>query len=747
MKKIRASFCLLQIAPLALVLLSTASVAQNQRGGNNEPTMLPEVEVRGQRGSLEDRFNSPGSRVIVTKEDIDNMGADTVTDVLRQLPGVTTTTGASGNTEIRMRGMDRGSTQILVDGERQNNSRRGGGMPIDQIPSELIERIEVIRAPLAEFSGASGGTINIVLKQAVTKKETSLRIANQHTLGENGFSFFFGRTGPLYDPPEDNNTRPINERIIPPSYFFGGSAFERIGGNNRTADVATSYTGGPLLGRIDSESRYESYRNKTREVLIFPRVNIRLGPKDTLLLNLFAQNGETAGYSDTRTSATGTNLQPIPYTAQSTEATDSQRALGRLSTTWNHRFTSSRLETRATYEKGNEQTERTGLTTSSRPGFVLGNVLGTFNSSDDRNEKSVLLNSKLTGTEESHIWTFGGELEKRNFRADTSNLVTGLNQVYVSKQTRLSGYGQDEWTVFTSGTLTGGLRVERLERETDNTSGVFSDKWTRYQPNLNLRLPLEKDTIFRAGLSGLNKIPALSDVIDRVVPSTGSNSSTRPDSVGNPLLKAERTFSLDTGIDHRNAAGAQMGLNFFLRHSIDPVIRPTVFDNGRWIQKPINGVAADAWGIEADIRTSLKAIGLDGWQMNTNTSYLASKVDLGNNSKGRIPGQPHYSANINVNKPFPRGGGWLGGFTLNLTGASDLGDTATSSGRTRSVARLDARVGYLFQNLGILQLGINNLTNQSRERVRFDNDGTAQRIETIADNNGRQIFISFVSRF
>jgi outer membrane receptor for ferrienterochelin and colicins len=732
------------ILPLAPLMLLVASNVMAQRSNDQGPAVLPEMEIRAQRGSIEDRFNAPGSRVIVTRDDIDNMGADTVTDVLKQLPGVVTTTGASGNTEIRMRGMDRGSTQILVDGERQNNSRRGGGMPIDQIPSELIERIEVIRAPMAEFSGASGGTINIVLKQAVTKKETNLRIANQHAFGADGLSVFFGRTGPVYDPPADNNTKPIAQRVIPPSYFFGLSAFERIGGNNRSASVGTDYFSGPLQSKRDSEERTETYRNRSKELVAFPRVNIRLGAKDTLLVNLFAQAGETTSNSFTRTQAT---LGLLPFTAQSDEHTDSKRQLGRVSTTWNHRFAGSRLETRLTVEKGNEQTQRDGSTSSSRPVFALGNALGSFSSRDDRNESSQSLNSKLTGTEESHIWTFGGELERRQFRADTDNVVTAIKQVYLSSQTRLSVYGQDEWTILTAGTLTAGLRVERLDRRTQDTRGDFSDQWTRYQPNLNLRLPINKDTVYRAGLSGLNKIPALSDVIDRVVPSVGSNSSTRPDSIGNPLLKAERTFSLDTGIDHRTASAVQMGLNAFVRHSTDPVIRPTTLVEGRWQQKPINGVKSDAWGIEADIRTPLKLIGLDGWQMNTNASYLASKVDLGNGKSGRIPGQPHYSANINVNKPFPRGGGWLGGFTLNLSGASDLGDTATSSGRTRSVARLDTRVGYLFANIGMLQLGVNNITNQKRERVRFDSDGIAARTESTTDSNGRQLFLAFMTRF
>ena len=69
--------------------------------------------IRAER-TLEERFSATGSRVTVNRNDIEQMGADTVADVLRQLPGVQTSGGASGNLEIRMRGMDRNATQILV---------------------------------------------------------------------------------------------------------------------------------------------------------------------------------------------------------------------------------------------------------------------------------------------------------------------------------------------------------------------------------------------------------------------------------------------------------------------------------------------------------------------------------------------------------------------------------------------------------------------------------------------------------
>ncbi len=737
----------------ALTTLALPAFAQ-QRGPNQNPDQLPDVEVRAQRGSLNDRFNSPGSRVIVTKEDIENMGADTVTDVLKGLPGVTTSTGANGQTEIRMRGMDRGATQILVDGERQNGARRGGGLPIDQIPADLIERVEVIRAPMAEFSGASGGTINIVLKQAVVQRETTMRLSNQFQFDQNAASLFFGKTGPFYDPPADNNKRPANERVIPPSYFFGMSVYERLGGNDRNAQVSTNYANGPFANNPDTETRGEIYRQHTKEIMLFPRANFRISAKDQLALNFFLNAGRTSSWADTESQGQRLGNR---FTSVSSEYNESERNLGRVSATWNHRFENTRLETRATIEKGGEKNDRNA--NSSVVGLSSQGLLSS-QQLDDRNEKSWTLNTKLTAAETTHIWTFGGEIEKRDFDTTTTNFLNSLagstnnSSVYTSGQTRISAFAQDEWTVFNDGTFTTGLRVERLNRTTDSAGAQFQDKWTRYQPNLNLRLPLNKEQQFRVGLSGLNRIPALSDVIDRVVLSTGLNSSTRPDTVGNPRLKAERTLSLDTGWEYRDAKGLQVGLNAFLRHGKDPVIRPTVFVNERWIQQPVNGVESNAWGIETDIRAPLAPLGLQGFFVNASASWLASKVDFGStlsgaNANGRIPGQPHYTVNININKPFPRTGGWFGGVIVNLTGASDLADTGSSSGRARSIARLDLRGGYVFAGIGMLQIGVNNATNNDRNRVRFDVDpllGTL-RTESITDSGGRSVFIALSTRF
>ncbi|MDP0978044.1 TonB-dependent receptor plug domain-containing protein, partial [Klebsiella pneumoniae] len=48
---------------------------------------------------------------------------------------------------------------------------------LDQLPPDQVERIEVLRAPTAEFGArAIAGTINIVLREALQRRVNDLRL-------------------------------------------------------------------------------------------------------------------------------------------------------------------------------------------------------------------------------------------------------------------------------------------------------------------------------------------------------------------------------------------------------------------------------------------------------------------------------------------------------------------------------------------------------------------------------------------
>ncbi|MBP8310009.1 MAG: TonB-dependent receptor [Burkholderiaceae bacterium] len=717
-----------------------------ERPGAGEPQRLETVVIRADR-TLEERFASTGSRVTINRNDIEQMGADTIADVLRQLPGVQTSGAASGNLEIRMRGMDRSATQILVDGQRVGSGRRSGQLPFDQLPADMIERIEVLRAPSAEYSGATGGTINIVLREASVRRETNVRLTNQHAFGDNGMQGFVSTTGPLNAPPKASAPQAgadapggAREPYLPWSYFLAMSANERLWGSNLQRETELT---GPGAFSTASEERL---RGRTRELVAMPRLNGRLSARDTVILRGTLLGSEFDSRLDSAYS--GQTGAGAPMSGATRESAESRRHLIQLRGDWTRRLASSRLEVRLSGDTATEQHERERAS-SAVTGDTRSDTAIAYG--DRRRERSVQTSAKLTGTEGSHVWMAGAELELRRLDVTTSSTPAGeavQARAYDSTLARRVLWGQNEWGLPASTTLTAGLRLESLSRSSRFDGITRDENRTQWQPSLHTRTPLGDGLQFRSNLARTSRIPALADTIDRVTPSLGVNSPIRPDAVGNPALKAESTFSLDAGFEKRLANRGQAGVNVFVRAIDDLIIRRTSEVNGRWLQRPENLGRAIVWGLETDLKTDLAAVGAPGWNLGATASLLQSRLQGDQGYSGRIPGQAHYLLNINIARPMPRAGGFFGGTSVNFTGASDIGSNSTTQGRERAYVSVDAFVGQLISGLGYWRLGVSNLTNARKNRERIDADSAGGlRTERSLERYQTRVYLSVGTRW
>lgn len=111
---------------------------------------------------------------IVTQEEIQAKGANTVAEALRGVPGLTITSMEGSEPVFDLRGYGaRGSqnTLVLIDGVPLNNIQ-GSGYCTSQIPVNMIDKIEVIPSGGAVMygDGAAGGVINIITKTPQDKK-------------------------------------------------------------------------------------------------------------------------------------------------------------------------------------------------------------------------------------------------------------------------------------------------------------------------------------------------------------------------------------------------------------------------------------------------------------------------------------------------------------------------------------------------------------------------------------------------
>ncbi len=159
------------VTGLSLAVLPVIAHAQSS---GNTPQTLDQIDVRGVRGFKTDKVASPKftqslqdtpqTIQVITSDLFNQQGATTLTDALRNSPGVGTFyVGENGNTNtgdsIFMRGFDT-SSSIFVDGVRDLGS----------ISRDVFntEQVEVAKGPAGTDNGRSAptGAINMVSKQA-----------------------------------------------------------------------------------------------------------------------------------------------------------------------------------------------------------------------------------------------------------------------------------------------------------------------------------------------------------------------------------------------------------------------------------------------------------------------------------------------------------------------------------------------------------------------------------------------------
>lgn len=113
---------------------------------------------------------APANVTVISAQDIEETGAQTIADVVQQEPGVFTQNllGNPKGAKIDIRGYGETSPQnvlVLVNGRRVNGIDTMGA-DLAQMPVDAIDRIEVYRGPGTVLYGdnATGGVVNIILK-------------------------------------------------------------------------------------------------------------------------------------------------------------------------------------------------------------------------------------------------------------------------------------------------------------------------------------------------------------------------------------------------------------------------------------------------------------------------------------------------------------------------------------------------------------------------------------------------------
>ncbi|MDG1247006.1 MAG: carboxypeptidase-like regulatory domain-containing protein, partial [Flavobacteriaceae bacterium] len=123
---------------------------------NLDISMLDEVEVRAERTQVEIRLDK---KIYNVGQDITVRGGN-VSDVLANIPSIDV--DFDGNVSLR----GNSNVKILINGKPSGIVGLSGPQGLRSIPSESIEKVEVVTSPSARYSAeGTAGILNIILKK------------------------------------------------------------------------------------------------------------------------------------------------------------------------------------------------------------------------------------------------------------------------------------------------------------------------------------------------------------------------------------------------------------------------------------------------------------------------------------------------------------------------------------------------------------------------------------------------------
>jgi outer membrane receptor for ferrienterochelin and colicins len=715
---------------LGLCAVTWLPLAQAQ-----EEKALEEVVVRVDRDDHSRRRDSSATRIVYGRTELEAASDSTVGDYLRKLPGVVLSGSPGRGREARMRGM-KGATQILIDGEKA-----GGGkdrsVDVDQLPLDLIERIEVIRTPTADLPNEGiAGTINIVLREAPEQAQRSLRLGAGLSRGEADSGRPWQISGLWGDRSEQLR------------WLFNASYNEREEPATGSKTVREFDAAGSTTARRREENREQL---KTREFNFAPRLDWRDGA-DRYSFSPMLQLRE--GQRDLRRQLwNGSGPDFATYT-------------GNGSSTESEHKTMEALHLRGQWQRRLEQGRELSFSASTRTGIQHQRALiqdydaaGTLNKTtrDETEAREQSYRWQLKGQRpvgELHLLSLGLENEGKRRVDERLRLENGVpvatavgDSVRVREQV-WAGFMQDEVELNAHHTVVAGLRLTHIRQEAEAANGTREASYANWAPSLHHRWAFAPDQLLRSSLTRSVKPPRFDDLSPQVRLATGvaPGSYTNPDKAGNPDLRPEQAMSLEMGWErYLPARAGTLGANFFWRHIDDVVEKRRTLESGRYVERPYNSGTAQVWGLEFDTRTRLDALAWPELTLRANYTRLYSRVqDSETGTVRRLKEQPGYIANLGAD--WRRAEWTLGG---NYNHVPALVRDPLTGATENAQSNLDLYVLRQLNRQLALRLNLYNVLNAERivRKPGYDNSGTLNADSLETQRGARQILLALEGKW
>lgn len=630
--------------------------------------------MSGKRDDVAERREAATQKVVVTRQDIENMGVMTISEVLGKLPGVEIRGDAP-----RARGMARDSVQILVDGERLAGSSRIVAGVVGRLPAGDLERVEILRGSSAEYGGAAAVTVNLMMKRALPKRSTALKAAlgfrgsepaTQFTWTENGGEGTFGWTLPVTLNLFRSPGQTVNERRVEPG-------------------------GATMLWQRDDERSLFTFR----EFVLSPRLSWKSGA-DNLTLSplLFDGAGNTTGdsvVSDLLSAASGS----VRHSEQR-----NRRRLLRLRAEGETHWGEAKVTGRLALNHGQRTLEQARQTAGTAP--------ASFSEHTESRENEVNGALRLDRPlAETHLLATG--VEYVNLRRGEEQALSGVAASYAEQERQLTLWGQDDWNVQEKLTLTYGLRGESAWLE----SNGGAQRHGLLMPSLALRWEPAAQWLLRTSLGAGLKMLRLDEISDAAVVSVAANTPLEADRRGNPALQPERSLNYEAVLErYLDGEAGVLGINFYARTTRDFTERRVQLEGTRWVERPQNEGDALHWGLELDGKVRTDGYGWKGATLKAHLTLPQARVHDARLGLTRSPRDlPRYLLSGGVEQSLPALRSSYG-LTLQLTGRSVTEVPGEQYGTTQARASLDGFWLYKLNPAFNLRVSAQNLSGANAVR-------------------------------
>ena len=618
-----------------LLLLSPVPYAIAQEAPSSP--VPARVEVKGAAEQVE----AAVARRVVGRAEIAAYGDGSLADVLKRQSGI-----AVVGSEVRMRGLGTGYTQILVDGEPVAQ-----GFTIDSITPELVERIEIARSPTADRSAqAIAGSINIVLRKRTGGTRREDKAASGYQRGHwspSASTQASGKSGSLA--------------------WSAGTSVDR---SARIDSIRIDETRDSVNARREARRSTEAVRPANKRVNITPRLNWTFDNGDTLGWQTLAAltRARSAGIQGEETFLG----EPTAY-PDSVATSASHVASLRSDLAWAHRIDGAgKLTVKGVVDASRRRGDYLFL--GARPDGTAGLARAVASGADER---TASLNGKyLAPLGAAHSLGLGWEASrtKRGEHRNQSDTFGGAPnptlrlQDYTARVERMALFAQDEWTISDAFEGYAGLRWEGLRTGTEGADlERVATSSSVASPILQLLWKLPEKSQLRLALARTYKAPLASNLVPRRYTINNNNGPANPDAEGNPALRPELSWGLDLAWEQPLTKDGSLTVSGYAKRVSDVMTQQLYLDSGSWVQRPINNGDADLAGIELDLKAPVK-LGAMAFELRLNAGRNWSRVQNVPGPDNTLAEQVPFTANGGID--YRAAGGWDAGANLNVRGAA-----------------------------------------------------------------------------